>query len=63
MKIVSGMQGTRNQEISSENKDKKQTTRKEDIPTKRRQKEQGKKTKKRNKGKESIIYPVKQLGK
>ena len=40
MKIVSGMQGTRNQEISSENKDeKKKTTKREDIPTKRRQEE------------------------
>lgn len=36
MKIVSGMQGTRNQEISSENKDEKQTTKREDVPTKRR---------------------------
>lgn len=48
MKIVSGMQGTRNQEISSENKDEKQTTKREDIPTKRKQEEQGKKTKERN---------------
>lgn len=37
MKIVSGMQGTRNQEINSENKDEKQTTKREDVPTKRRQ--------------------------
>ena len=49
MKIVSGMQGTRNQEMSSENKDGKQTTEREDIPTKRTQGEYGKKTKERNK--------------
>lgn len=49
MKIVSGMQGTRNQEISSENKDeKKKTTKREDIPTKKKTRI-GEETKKRNK--------------
>lgn len=64
MKIVSGMQGTRNQEINSENKDEKQTTKREDVPTKRRQEDQGKKKqRKETRGKESIITPVKLLGK
>ena len=64
MKIVSGMQGTRTQEISSENKDeKKKTTKREDIPTKRRQEEQGKKQRKETRGKGSRTAPVKHLGK
>lgn len=42
MKIVSGMQGTRNQEIGSEKRDgkkkkkRKQNTERQDIPTERR---------------------------
>lgn len=57
MKIVSGMQGTRNQEISSENKDgkKKNHQKRRDIPTKRRQEEQGKKTKERNRVKKAQL--------
>ena len=63
MKIVSGMQGTRNQEISSENKDeKKKTTKREDIPTKRRQEERGR-NKEKTRGKGSRTAPVKHLGK
>lgn len=49
MKIVSGMQGTRNQEISSENKDgkkKKTTKREETYPQKEDKKNRGRKQRK-----------------
>lgn len=63
MKIVSGMQGTRNQEISSENKDEKQTTKKKMYPQKEDKNNKERKQRKETRGKESIIVPVNHLGK
>lgn len=65
MKIVSGMQGTRNQEISSENKDgKKKKPPKEKRHThKKKTRRIGEENKGKKQGKESTTAPVKHLGK
>lgn len=64
MKIVSGMQGTRNREISSENKDK----RKKNYQKRRHIHEKKTRIGEENKGKEtrgreSFVTPVKHPGK
>lgn len=61
MKIVSGMQGTRNQEISSENKDGKERNHQKRRHTHKNNK--GRKQRKETRGKESLTAPVKRLGK
>lgn len=60
MKIVSGMQGTRNQEISSENKDGKERNHQKKRHTHKKNK--GKKTKGRNKRKRKLNCPSKASG-
>lgn len=62
MKIVSGMQGTRNQEISSENKDENKPPKEKTYPQKKDKKDWERKQRKETKSKESIIAPVKHLG-
>jgi len=60
MKIVSGMQGTRNQEISLENKDRKEKNHQKRRHT--HEKNRGRKQRKETRGKESLTAPVKHRG-